>query len=157
MKRVGGALAPPPRADRPRPPPPPRRCRARRLTPRRPACGNAPPRTPPSPRPPQRERDVAAFLASPDAGWLGSLPDAPLFTPTAEEWADPIAYLRSIAPAAAGAGIARIAPPLAPAVPAPAVLGARRGWRYGARQQFLGGAPWRSFGEGKRLLFDAPK
>ncbi|KAJ1286714.1 hypothetical protein BS78_03G373100 [Paspalum vaginatum] len=46
--------------------------------------------------------------------WLKSLPLAPEFRPTAAEFADPIAYLLKIEPAAAPFGICKIVPPLPP-------------------------------------------
>ncbi|OEL31047.1 Lysine-specific demethylase JMJ705 [Dichanthelium oligosanthes] len=46
--------------------------------------------------------------------WLKTLPLAPEFRPTAAEFADPIAYLLKIEPAAAPFGICKIVPPLPP-------------------------------------------
>ncbi|AQK98874.1 Lysine-specific demethylase REF6 [Zea mays] len=46
--------------------------------------------------------------------WLKSLPLAPEFRPTVAEFADPIAYLLKIEPAAAPFGICKIVPPLPP-------------------------------------------
>ncbi|CAO1942711.1 unnamed protein product [Urochloa humidicola] len=46
--------------------------------------------------------------------WLRSLPLAPEFHPTAAEFADPIAYLLKIEPAAAPFGICKVIPPLPP-------------------------------------------
>ncbi|TKW18356.1 hypothetical protein SEVIR_5G426200v4 [Setaria viridis] len=46
--------------------------------------------------------------------WLKSLPLAPEFRPTASEFADPIAYLLKIEPAAAPFGICKVVPPLPP-------------------------------------------
>ena len=42
---------------------------------------------------------------------VDTLPEAPAFRPTEEEWRDPLAYIASIAAAAESAGIARIVPP----------------------------------------------
>ena len=46
--------------------------------------------------------------------WLRSLPLAPEFRPTAAEFADPVAYLLKIEPAAAPFGICKVVPPLPP-------------------------------------------
>ncbi|CAL4946041.1 unnamed protein product [Urochloa decumbens] len=46
--------------------------------------------------------------------WLRSLPLAPEFRPTEAEFADPIAYLLKIEPAAAPFGICKVVPPLPP-------------------------------------------
>lgn len=53
-----------------------------------------------------------AARARPKEGrYHDSLPPAPTFHPTAEQWQDPFAYLSSIAPEATKAGIALIVPP----------------------------------------------
>lgn len=50
--------------------------------------------------------------AKPEQGrYHNTLPAAPTFHPTAEEWEDPFAYLGKIAPEATKAGIALIVPP----------------------------------------------
>lgn len=41
----------------------------------------------------------------------GKLPEAPTYWPTREEFADPVAYVASIAPEASAWGICRIVPP----------------------------------------------
>lgn len=41
----------------------------------------------------------------------GRLPEAPTYWPTREEFADPVAYIASIAPEASAWGICRIVPP----------------------------------------------
>ncbi|KAL6840363.1 hypothetical protein ACP4OV_030173 [Aristida adscensionis] len=46
--------------------------------------------------------------------WLKALPVAPEFRPTAAEFADPVAYLLRIEPAAAPYGICKVVPPLPP-------------------------------------------
>lgn len=53
-----------------------------------------------------------AARAKPKQGrYHNTLPAAPTFRPTAEEWEDPFAYLGKIAPEATKAGIALIVPP----------------------------------------------
>lgn len=53
-----------------------------------------------------------AARAKPKEGrYHNTLPPAPSFHPTAEEWQDPFAYLSKIAPEATKAGIALIVPP----------------------------------------------
>lgn len=53
----------------------------------------------------------AARAKPAQARYQNTLPAAPTFYPTAEEWQDPFAYLSSIAPEATKAGIACIRPP----------------------------------------------
>ncbi|XP_006645195.1 lysine-specific demethylase JMJ705-like [Oryza brachyantha] len=53
----------------------------------------------------------AAELVPP---WLKSLPLAPVFRPTAAEFADPVAYIHKIEAAAAPYGICKVVPPLPP-------------------------------------------
>ncbi|KAL5227805.1 hypothetical protein ABZP36_016070 [Zizania latifolia] len=53
----------------------------------------------------------AAELVPP---WLKSLPVAPEFHPTVAEFADPVAYILKIEPAAAPYGICKVVPPYAP-------------------------------------------
>lgn len=75
------------------------------------------------------------------AEWLRNVPPAPVYTPSAEEWRDPIAYIRSIQEEAARYGICVVKAPVAPAVPAGLVLG---GKRFDTRQQYVRDADWGS-------------
>lgn len=56
------------------------------------------------------------------SSWMDQLPEAPVFRPTREEFADPLAYISSIRAAAEPWGICKIVPPLAAAVPGSMVL-----------------------------------
>ena len=51
----------------------------------------------------QLEADMVEFHQA-EAGWMESLPDAPTFRPTVAQFADPLAYIRSIQKEAAAAG-----------------------------------------------------
>eukprot|EP00298_Acanthocystis_sp_HF-20_P029427 c8307_g1_i1.p1 GENE.c8307_g1_i1~~c8307_g1_i1.p1 ORF type:complete len:135 (+),score=36.03 c8307_g1_i1:103-507(+) len=43
--------------------------------------------------------------------WLSSLPSAPIFYPTTDEFKDPIAYIQKISATAKSAGICKVVPP----------------------------------------------
>uniref|UniRef100_A0A0D9V9A0 JmjC domain-containing protein n=1 Tax=Leersia perrieri TaxID=77586 RepID=A0A0D9V9A0_9ORYZ len=63
------------------------------------------------PSPPPAAPPAAAEPVPP---WLKSLPLAPEFHPTAAEFADPVAYILKIEPAAAPYGICKVVPPFPP-------------------------------------------
>jgi hypothetical protein len=101
---------------------------------------------------------MCAFPAQPAGAWINTIEEAPVFHPTAAEWADPIAYIRAIQGAAAAAGIFRIVPPLLPAVPGPLVLAQRDpAWRYGVRQQFVACSTWQSFDDAHAQMWESHK
>lgn len=66
------------------------------------------------------------------SAWLEDIPLAPVYTPTSEEWKDPLAYIRSIQEEAAKFGMCVIKAPVAPAAPAGIVL---KDFRFTTRQQ----------------------
>lgn len=65
---------------------------------------------------------------------------APTYSPSAEEWADPLAYIRSIQGEAARFGICKIVPPASADVPAGLVGGGGAAAREGE---------WRLVGRGR--------
>jgi hypothetical protein len=81
----------------------------------------------------QRKRPIAPAFSVPPQGppvhqgdLLRPFPgirQAPTFEPTAEEWGDPLAYISSLPPSAAAAGIIKIRPP--PSWSPPCVLSPR--------------------------------
>lgn len=90
----------------------------------------------------QKKRDALQAHAE-HLEWMRKVPEAKVYRPTAEEWADPLAYIRSIQPEAAGYGICSIEAPAASAVPATLALElVRPGFRFGTRRQAVRGAPW---------------
>ncbi|KAJ1941492.1 hypothetical protein GGF37_003529, partial [Kickxella alabastrina] len=60
--------------------------------------------------PPQRKPQEKASHLQPRSHIFG-LPEAPTFYPTAEEFADPLAYIQSIRPLAEKSGLCKIVPP----------------------------------------------
>jgi hypothetical protein len=65
------------------------------------------------------ERGAAlAGEAGVDCGWLQQLPEAPVFKPTAQEWANPLDYLRKIQGEAARYGICVVRAPVGPTISA---------------------------------------
>lgn len=70
--------------------------------------------------------------------WLARLPDAPVYSPTAEQWGDPLVYIRSIQAEAAAYGICTIRAPVPPSTPGAAVLGlGENGFSFTTRTQDL--------------------
>ncbi|KAI8475200.1 MAG: JmjC domain, hydroxylase-domain-containing protein [Monoraphidium minutum] len=107
--------------------------------------------------PDERAAATASFLSGPGGSWIAGLEEAPVFRPSAAEWADPIAYIRAIQGSFKAAGAARIVPPVLPCAPGPAVVGGGRpGWRYGVRQQFVGGT-LASFDEARQQIWESGK
>lgn len=104
----------------------------------------------------QKQKDMCQFHSS-DGSWLADIPEAPTFTPTAEEFADPIGYIRKIQGQAAQWGICKINPPVTPAVPGGMLLNNQEGKRFTftTRLQYVKDAPWEEFDEGK--FFQAGK
>ncbi|CAL9188394.1 unnamed protein product [Musa hybrid cultivar] len=85
--------------------------------------------------------------------WLRSLPQAPEFRPTPQEFQDPIAYILKIEKEAAAFGICKIVPPLPPAPKKTAVTNLNRSFAarelgqrppaFATRQQQIGFCPRR--------------
>ncbi|KAG1667468.1 hypothetical protein FOA52_012223 [Chlamydomonas sp. UWO 241] len=83
----------------------------------------------------------AAEFQHSSSKWVDALPDAPVFRPTKEQWADPLLYIQSIQAEAAPYGLCLISPPVSPTESAASVLGAS--FKFSVRQQSLssGGPP----------------
>jgi hypothetical protein len=78
--------------------------------------------------------------------WLREIPSVPVYSPTAEEWQDPIAYIRSIQPEAGKFGGCIVKAPITPAVPAALLL---KDLRFTTRLQKVKDNPWgKTFEEG---------
>lgn len=116
------------------------------------AVGHASPPTIAS-RPSQLEQVIQKLREQ--ESWISAVPDAPSYRPSVEEWADPLAYIRSIQPEASLAGIALIHSPVAPALSPGQVLADVPGFRFTTRIQALGRQHWTTwtsvrFEEGER-------
>ncbi|XP_062222345.1 lysine-specific demethylase JMJ706-like [Phragmites australis] len=75
--------------------------------------------------------------------WIDEIPDCPVFSPSIEEFEDPMVYLRKIAPVAARYGICKIVSPICASVPAGAVLMKELGGiKFTTRVQPLRLAEW---------------
>ncbi|XP_077234939.1 lysine-specific demethylase JMJ13-like [Tasmannia lanceolata] len=80
-----------------------------------------------------------------DLGWIDTIPDCPVFTPTQEEFEDPLIYLQQIAPLASKFGMCKIISPLNASVPAGVVLMKEKaGFKFTTRVQPLRLAEWDS-------------
>ncbi|XP_058104009.1 lysine-specific demethylase JMJ13-like [Magnolia sinica] len=78
-----------------------------------------------------------------DLGWIDEIPDCPVFTPTKEEFEDPLIYLQRIAPIASKFGICKVISPLSASVPAGVVLMKEKaGFKFTTRVQPLRLAEW---------------
>ena len=80
--------------------------------------------------------------------WLSEIPHAPVFTPTAAEWADPLAYIRSIQEDGSAAGICLVRAPLPPGVCGGAALALQPGFRFTTRQQQISDVAWNDWDSG---------
>lgn len=77
--------------------------------------------------------------------WIDNIPSCPVFSPTKEEFEDPLAYIQSIAPVASKYGICKIISPLVASVTAGMVLMKEKpGFRFTTRVQPLRLANWDS-------------
>jgi jmjN domain len=73
---------------------------------------------------------------------LQDIPAAPVYTPTAQEWTDPLAYIRSIQSEAASYGICVVKSPVAPAI-CPGQVLAQQGFTFSTRQQQVADRDWK--------------
>ncbi|KAJ1280407.1 hypothetical protein BS78_04G230200 [Paspalum vaginatum] len=75
--------------------------------------------------------------------WIDEIPDCPVFSPSTQEFEDPIVYLSKIAPVAAKYGICKIISPVSASVPAGTVLMKELGGiKFTTRVQPLRLAEW---------------
>ncbi|KAG9452471.1 hypothetical protein H6P81_005375 [Aristolochia fimbriata] len=78
-----------------------------------------------------------------DLDWLDKIPECPVFSPTKEEFEDPLIYLQQIAPVASKFGICKIVSPLNASVPAGVVLMKEKaGFKFTTRVQPLRLSEW---------------
>ncbi|KAK2427681.1 lysine-specific demethylase [Trifolium repens] len=88
------------------------------------------------------KRKVAKFDTS-DLEWTDKIPECPVYSPTKEEFEDPLVYLQKIAPEASKYGICKIISPLSASVPAGVVLMKEKaGFKFTTRVQPLRLAEW---------------
>ncbi|KAG2660811.1 hypothetical protein PVAP13_1KG460900 [Panicum virgatum] len=75
--------------------------------------------------------------------WIDEIPDCPVFSPSTQEFEDPVVYLSKIAPVAAKYGICKIISPVSASVPAGSVLMKELGGvKFTTRVQPLRLAEW---------------
>eukprot|EP01018_Ginkgo_biloba_P005427 Gb_21111 [translate_table: standard] len=80
-----------------------------------------------------------------ESGWIENIPSCPVFSPTKEEFEDPLTYIQKIAPNASKYGICKIISPLIASVPAGVVLMKEKpGFKFTTRVQPLRIANWDS-------------
>ncbi|KAJ4847120.1 hypothetical protein Tsubulata_024594 [Turnera subulata] len=88
------------------------------------------------------KRKVDKFDTS-DLEWTEKIPECPVYSPTKEEFEDPLGYLQKIAPEASRYGICKIVSPLSASVPAGVVLMREQaGFKFTTRVQPLRLAEW---------------
>ncbi|XP_027360817.1 lysine-specific demethylase JMJ706-like isoform X2 [Abrus precatorius] len=88
------------------------------------------------------KRKVDKFDTS-DLEWTDKVPECPVYSPTKEEFEDPLIYLQKIAPEASKYGICKIISPLSASVPAGVVLMKEKaGFKFTTRVQPLRLAEW---------------
>eukprot|EP00850_Spirogloea_muscicola_P016183 SM000129S26170 [mRNA] locus=s129:347986:353264:- [translate_table: standard] len=89
-----------------------------------------------------RRRLAAKYGGDDDLAWTAAVPDCPTFHPTPDEFADPLAYIASLRPLAAAAGICKIVPPVVAEQAAGVVLAREKNFRFTTRCQPLRFAVW---------------
>eukprot|EP00951_Prasinocladus_malaysianus_P001857 scaffold13234_cov50-Prasinocladus_malaysianus.AAC.1 len=67
--------------------------------------------------------------------WIDDIPEAPVFRPTEEEFAEPMLYISKIQHEAAAWGICKIVPPVSAAVPGATVLLQKGPYKFSTRLQ----------------------
>lgn len=100
----------------------------------------APPAAAQPPAPRQNPIITNAMSAVEEHGpWLREIPSVPVYTPSAEEWQDPLMYIRSIQPEAGKFGACVVKSPITPAVPAALLL---KDLKFTTRLQKVKDDPW---------------
>ncbi|XP_041997121.1 lysine-specific demethylase JMJ706-like isoform X2 [Salvia splendens] len=90
------------------------------------------------------KRKVAKF-DTPDFEWTEKILECPVYTPSVEEFQDPLVYLQKIAQEASKYGICKIVSPVSASVPAGVVLMKEKaGFKFTTRVQPLRLAEWNS-------------
>ncbi|KAK6162184.1 hypothetical protein DH2020_002025 [Rehmannia glutinosa] len=90
------------------------------------------------------KRKVVKF-DTPDLEWTDRIPECPVYSPSLEEFQDPLIYLQKIAPVASKYGICKIVSPVSASVPAGIVLMKEKaGFKFTTRVQPLCLAEWDS-------------
>jgi hypothetical protein len=74
---------------------------------------------------------------SAESRWIDDIPEAPVFRPSAEEFADPLAYICKIQGEVSKWGICKIIPPVSAAVPGSTVLLEQGPYTFTTRQQVV--------------------
>ncbi|KAH7659085.1 Clavaminate synthase-like protein [Dioscorea alata] len=75
--------------------------------------------------------------------WIDKIPECPVFSPTKDEFEDPLTYLQRIAPVASKYGICKVVSPISASVPAGVVLMKEKlGFKFTTRVQPLRLAEW---------------
>ncbi|KAG5540182.1 hypothetical protein RHGRI_020421 [Rhododendron griersonianum] len=88
------------------------------------------------------KHNVAKFNVN-DLEWTEKIPECPVYSPSKEEFQDPLVYLQKIAPEASRYGICKIVSPLSASVPAGIVLMKEKvGFKFTSRVQPLRFAEW---------------
>ncbi|XP_019162632.1 PREDICTED: lysine-specific demethylase JMJ706-like [Ipomoea nil] len=78
-----------------------------------------------------------------DLDWIDRIPECPVYSPTKEEFEDPLVYLQKIAPEASKYGICKIVSPITASVPAGVVLmNEKAGFKFTTRVQPFRLAEW---------------
>jgi len=82
----------------------------------------------------ERSADVKEFLANDEHNWMREARECPVFYPTLEEFADPLAFIEGLSGQCRKFGICKVVPPLLSTTPAGVVL---RDYKFSTRRQAL--------------------